>query len=68
MSNAKRVYHPTLNSWQDVPEADVETWAKQGWLKTKPKHADTSEALPVGESFIATVAPDVVDEPAPEGK
>ena len=43
---AKRVYHPTLNSWQDVPEERVDEWAEQGWLKTKPDHVDDSESLP----------------------
>lgn len=55
----KRVYHPTLNAWQDVE--DVESWSKAGWHKTKGKHIDDSDALPVGEY----VAPEpAVAEPA----
>lgn len=41
----KRVYHPTLNSWQDVPDADVDQWAEAGWRKTAPKHV-TTDGLP----------------------
>lgn len=66
----KRVYHPTGNAWQDVPDAAVDAWAKGGWLKSKPKHVDDSEALPVGESSPAPDVPvDVVEpEPTPKGK
>ena len=58
----KRLYHPTLNAWQDVPEGDVEAWSKAGWLKGKPKHVDDSEALPVGEGYVPA---DVTVEPEP---
>lgn len=37
---SKRVYHPTNNAWQDVPDKDVEAWKAAGWHKTKPKHVD----------------------------
>lgn len=47
----KRVYHPTLSAWQDVEDDAVESWKEAGWLKTKPKHVDDSEALPVGEGY-----------------
>ena len=40
----KRVFHPSLNQWYDVPEGDVESWAEQGWRKTKPKHVDDGDA------------------------
>lgn len=50
MSGFKRVYHPTLNSWQDVPEADVDSWAEAGWRKTAPKHVDTSNLPEVGDT------------------
>lgn len=43
----KRVYHPTLNSWQDVPDADAKNWTDAGWRATKPAHVDDSDALPV---------------------
>ena len=57
----KRVYHPTNNAWQDVLDGDVEAWSKAGWLKTKGKHIDDSEALPVGEGYEpAGVAPEPV--------
>ena len=54
----RRVYHPTLNAWRDVE--DVESWAQEGWRKTKPDHIDDSESLPLGAS--AEVAP-VEDAP-----
>ena len=44
----KRVYHPSLNSWQDVPDGDVDRWAEAGWRKSKPKHADDYDAPEVG--------------------
>lgn len=59
----RRVYHPTLNAWQDVPDGDVEAWSKAGWHKTKGKHVDDSEALPVGEGYEPV---DVAVEPEPE--
>lgn len=45
----KRVFHPSLDSWQDVPDGDVDAWSKAGWLKSQPKHVDLSEAPKVGE-------------------
>lgn len=44
----KRVFHPTLNSFEDVPDGDVEKWAAAGWRKTAPKHIDTDEFPEVG--------------------
>lgn len=65
----KRVFHPTLNAWQDVPDGDVEAWSKAGWHKTKGKHIDDSEALPVGEGYEpADVVVEPEPEPAPKGK
>lgn len=58
----KRLYHPTNNAWQDVPDGDVEAWSKAGWHKTKGKHIDDSEALPVGEAYTAPVLVPAVDE------
>lgn len=61
----KRVYHPTANAWQDVPDDAVEAWVEQGWRKSKPKHTDDSGALPVGEFYPAAVpVEDAVIEPA----
>ena len=58
----KRVYHPTNDAFQDVPEGDVDKWAKAGWLKGRPsKHSvDESERPEVG-SFVPV---DVPREPA----
>lgn len=35
---SKRVYHPTLNSWADVPDGDVSAWTRKGWKASKPGH------------------------------
>ena len=37
-----RVYHPTLNSWQDVRADAVSDWTDLGWKTTKPDHIDDS--------------------------
>jgi hypothetical protein len=44
----KRVYHPTLPSWQDVPDDAVDSWAESGWLKSKAKNVDYGELPEVG--------------------
>lgn len=60
----KRVYHPSLNAWQDVPDEAVKEWVQAGWLDKRPTHADDSEAREVGQSYVA---PDVAYyEPEPE--
>lgn len=56
---SKRVYHPSLNAWQDVPDDAVDAWKDAGWLKTKPKHVDDSEALPVGEGYEPPATVDI---------
>ena len=63
MSKYTRVYHPTLNSWQDVEASAVDGWKDAGWRTTKPEHVDDANTLPPGPRFIASVvrAPD----PAP---
>lgn len=48
MSDLVRVYHPTLESFEDVPKADADKWAEAGWRKTAPKHVDTNEFPAVG--------------------
>lgn len=68
MSQFKRVYHPSLDAWQDVASSDVESWSKAGWLKTRPKHVDDSESLTPGEFHVASIALDVTDEAAPAAK
>lgn len=62
----KRVYHPTLPMWEDVPEKDVEQWKDAGWRVTKPAHVDDSDALPVGAFHVPSVPVDPVIEPAPQ--
>lgn len=60
----KRVYHPTLSSWQDVPDEAAAGWKDAGWRLTRPDHVDDSEAPPVGEGYVAPAVPvEVVVEP-----
>lgn len=55
---ATRVYHPTLNAWHDIDEADKASWKDAGWRMTKPDHVDDSGALPVAASEpVAAPAP-----------
>lgn len=42
----KRVYHPSLDSFMDVADDAVDSWAEQGWLKTKPKHVHIEAGTP----------------------
>ena len=58
---ATRVYHPTLNAWQDVPDADKGKWKDAGWRLTRPDHVDDSDALPVAKS-------DPAPAPAPKAE
>lgn len=57
----KRVYHPDLNTFEDVPDNKVDEWAEAGWLKTQPKHVTIPAGTPKpGEGpGIAAVAVDV---------
>ena len=48
MSDLTRVYHPTLDSFEDIPKADVEAWAAAGWRKSAPKHVNVDEFPEVG--------------------
>ena len=49
MTNVRRVYHPTLNSFHDVKASDADKWKKAGWRLTAPDHIDESDAPKVGE-------------------
>lgn len=44
----KRVYHPTLDTFEDIPDGDVEQWADAGWRKTAPKHVNTDDLPEIG--------------------
>ena len=70
MSKHVRVYHPSLNSWQDVPAASVEGWKSAGWAVKNPGHVDDSAALPPAALFVASVPsdPQPADVPAVEAK
>jgi len=49
MTDVRRVYHPTLNSFHDVKASDADKWKAAGWRLTAPKHVDESDAPKVGE-------------------
>lgn len=44
MSAVRRVYHPRLKSWKDVPAGRVEEWKAAGWRVTPPRHFDPGQA------------------------
>lgn len=63
----KRVYHPNLSSWYDVPEDQVDAWAEAGWVDKRPEkfHSEDEKNLDVGEGYeppptIGLDAPDDV--------
>lgn len=45
----KRVYHPTLPSFQDIPDGDVDAWVETGWLKSPSKKVEYGELPEVGD-------------------
>lgn len=49
MTDYRRVYHPKLNAWKDVPKSDGDRWKAAGWRLTKPEHVNDADALPPGE-------------------
>jgi hypothetical protein len=55
----QRVFHPSLDAWQDVPDDDVKDWTDSGWLDSKPEHVDDSAALAPGEGYAAPVVVDI---------
>lgn len=68
MSKHTRVYHPTLNSWQDVPAASVDGWKAAGWAVKNPGHVDDSGTLPPAPVFLASVPRDPQPAPVVEAK
>jgi hypothetical protein len=62
----KRVFHPKSNAFQDVPDGDVEKWAKAGWLKKPHDGIDESESAGVGSwAPVGVPREPVFIEPAP---
>lgn len=50
-TTTRRVYHPTLNAWQDVPKASADEWKAAGWRLTKPDHiSEDVEPAPLVEN------------------
>lgn len=42
-----RVYHPSLNSYQDIDSAQAREWTKNGWQRQPGKHIDESGWVPL---------------------
>lgn len=56
MSDTRRVYHPTLDAFQDVPSGDAEKWKASGWRLTRPAHVtDGADSDVENEPVIVTV-------------
>lgn len=62
----KRVYHPTLDAWQDVPDERLESWLSAGWKSKRPKQFD-DELPPVGShpGYARVVNETPTPEPEP---
>ena len=58
MSKFVRVFHPSLNSWQDVPGSAVEEWKESGWSEENPGNVDDSGAPPLAPE-VAQVEPEL---------
>lgn len=43
---AKRMFHPSLDTFVDVDDRNVDDYAEAGWLKTQPKHVHIPEGTP----------------------
>lgn len=54
MSDTRRVYHPTLDAFLDVPRADAEKWKAAGWRLTRPAHVidDSGAVVEVGPVIV----------------
>ena len=69
----QRVYHPTLSSWYDVQDSDVDSWKESGWTTDRPDHFgdndDDEASIEVGEGYVVptTIGPDVPNETVSPG-
>ena len=63
----RRVYHPTLNAWNDVEDNAADSWKATGWRLTKPDHVNDDDAPAVGDhpGYATIVVDDTGDAPAP---
>lgn len=62
MAANKRVYHPTLNAWEDVTA--TKPWTEAGWCSTKPDHIDDSGFPAPGEHPGFATIPVLSDDTA----
>lgn len=51
----RRVYHPTLNGFKDVPKDSADAWKKAGWRLTPHEGIDETDARPLGSYTPAQV-------------
>ena len=61
-ASVTRVYHPTLDTWHDVPTDDVETWYEQGWTATPSEHNSVDD-YPELVDYSNPDEPAAVEEP-----
>lgn len=62
----KRVYHPNLDSFQDVPDSDVEQWAGAGWLKSPGKAHTSADSYPTVGDHPGFATIPVLEDTSPE--
>lgn len=41
----RRIYHPTMNEFRDIPAAVVDGWKATGWRLTNPGHVKAVDGL-----------------------
>lgn len=46
-TKTKRVFHPTLDAFTDVPAAQADSWKTLGWRFTNPGHVNEGIEQPV---------------------
>ena len=71
----KRIFHPTLNEFRDVPSDQAGSWKALGWRFTNGGHVTAAEggvgvekpvtdSYPFGVGDVAGVSPTLVTGPA----
>lgn len=45
MSKMRRIYHPHMNEYRDIPASNADSWKASGWRMTNPGHVTAREGL-----------------------
>lgn len=45
MSDTRRIYHPTLDAYKDVPKKSADAWKAAGWRMTRPDHVTEPDVI-----------------------